>query len=91
MSSTPQTDPLIGGPASEDEQRAYSAWAERIEAGRYEPAADGEVFEGAAAAENATELLESLIGADALSEADSTSAKAVSSSLARYRVRPYES
>ncbi|AZZ53533.1 hypothetical protein [Rathayibacter festucae] len=69
MNSTPQTNPLIGGPVSDDEQRAYSAWAKRIEAGRYEPAADGEVFEGAAAAENATELLESLIGADSLSEA----------------------
>ncbi|MCJ1705796.1 hypothetical protein [Rathayibacter sp. VKM Ac-2926] len=59
MSSTPQTDPLIGGPVSDDEQRAYSAWVERIEAGRYEPAADGEVFEGAAAAERVPRVLSS--------------------------------
>ena len=59
MSSTPQTDPLIGGPVSDDEQRAYSAWAERIQAGRYEPAADGEVFEGPAAAERVARVLSS--------------------------------
>lgn len=69
MSTTPKTDPLIGGPVSDEEQAAYSAWSERIEADEYEPAADGEVFVGEDATASATELLESIIGADALAEA----------------------
>lgn len=69
MSTTPNTDPLIGAQVSDDEQAAYSAWADRIEADHYEPAADGEVFVGEDAARSATELLEAIIGADALSEA----------------------
>ncbi|BDI21457.1 ribbon-helix-helix protein, CopG family [Herbiconiux sp. L3-i23] len=69
MSTTQKTDPLVGGPVSDEEQAAYSAWSDRIEADDYEPAPDGEVFVGEDAARSATELLEAIIGADALTEA----------------------
>lgn len=62
-------DPLVGEPMGEDEEAVYAAWSQRIEDEDYEPASEGDSFEGEAAVQASRAILEDAIGSRALEQA----------------------
>jgi hypothetical protein len=66
---TKETDPLVGAAVSPEEDAAYAAWSELIEADDINTPETAQAFEGEDAQRAARALLDEIVGSDELDQA----------------------